>query len=173
MFEQFWIWFSRLLVEATNTNNNKKNNNDESKPTSRSVQDFVKQISQAKGGVVTMQVGSKDYLAESLQNEFADAAIDRFCDLPAVLDKWHQQGLAAVAPPPTTTTTTQPLSSTLDDDDNVDANDAPSNNVLQVFYPSTTPEQSTPRAKFCVHCGAQLPTEARFCSSCGKPQPTL
>lgn len=60
---------------------------------SRSVEQFVKEISGMK--VVKMEVGAADYLADSLQQEFADAAVDHFRDLGKVVSRWHEEGLSA------------------------------------------------------------------------------
>lgn len=43
--------------------------------------------------VVKMSVGAEDYLMSSIQQEFADAVIDDFSDLPNVLQKWHGQSM--------------------------------------------------------------------------------
>ena len=54
----------------------------------RSLDDLVKEISQME--VLEMEVGASDYLAQSLQSEFADAVIDRFADLRQIIADWHE-----------------------------------------------------------------------------------
>jgi len=56
---------------------------------SRTVQDLVKEVSQST--VVEMQVGAEDYLAQSLEAEFADAVVHQFADLRDVIYGWHEK----------------------------------------------------------------------------------
>ena len=77
------VWARELVLDKL-----KKAQNDlASTEPRRTVEDFVKQVSSQK--VVQMSVGAEDYLAESLQEEFADAMIDSFADLADVLVEWH------------------------------------------------------------------------------------
>ena len=153
------VWARELIKEKLAQQSEKTL--DASKETERSVQDFVKQLSAQK--VIQMQVGAEDYLAESLQSEFADAIIDSFDDLADVLITWHANGLEV-------------------GQKFVEANDS----ALEVFIPdgmnaaaspvtnaSTSSTKSTADTKFCVFCGEKLPRAAKFCSSCGEAQPAL
>lgn len=119
-----------------------------------SVEELVKRVSSQK--VVKMSVGAEDYLANSLQLDFADAVVDKFADLADILIAWHKEGQAAAQAP---------------SDNNM-------NSPLEVVYPtkpSASPATDTPSptTKFCVHCGTCLPAVAKFCSSCGENQPPL
>ncbi len=45
--------------------------------------------------------------------------------------------------------------------------------MIDVMAEATAPEAGGVATKFCVYCGARLPTAARFCSECGEKQPAL
>jgi len=62
---------------------------------SRTVEDLVKEVSEKKA--IRMQVGSDDYLTDSLHREFADAIVDSFGDLGSLLSGWHDNALDASA----------------------------------------------------------------------------
>lgn len=124
------------------------------KPT---VEDFVKKISDMKE--ITMIIGGGDYLASSLQKEFADSVIDSFADIHQVLENWHQEGLAKSVPAFTV------LVQTL-----VEETPDTSVDTLQLSQLSTTNSKETTvnESKFCTFCGTRLPITARFCVSCGE-----
>lgn len=107
--------------------------------------------------VVTMEVGASDYLANGLQQEFADAVVDRFSELSAVIKKWHDEAKeAAIELSETAAVTTA---------ENVQpATDAP---------PSVASGQQgskTAKTKFCMFCGESVPNAAKFCPHCGEKQ---
>jgi FMN phosphatase YigB (HAD superfamily) len=128
-------------------------------------------IIQPKDGIrpskFAMQVGSKDYLATCLQEEFADAIVDRFVDVRTVLLDWHLQGIQQ--------------QQQRNQNDMMNVNDAPTppmkpqtKNDQSVSAPQacivgveTTSDTST---KFCIFCGEKLPLIANFCSACGQKQ---
>ena len=113
---------------------------------SKSLSDFDKEISSQP--IVKIQIGSKDYLAESLEKEFADAIIDKFEDIAPLLTMWHEQGA------------TYSLQAQDSDARELDhqAEDLPDD---------PSPNKSR---KFCVACGHGLPFVAKFCASCGEKQ---
>jgi len=124
----------------------------------RTVQDFVKDISSEaeQEGIVKMQVGAEDYLAQSLEAEFADAAISRFAELELVLERWQQE-----------------LSQ---NDDNVATTAvAEESSILDLSTPPRPAEEEQPKTsaqelKYCISCGARILAKARFCSECGEAQ---
>lgn len=106
----------------------------------RTVQDLVKDVSGLK--VIEMAVGAEDYLAQSLQEEFADAVLDKFSDLRQVLFQWHQEGMGLE-----------------------------NYHVLALSPRDDRNSQTNPtRQKFCIFCGEKILEQARFCSFCGKGQ---
>lgn len=145
------VWTREFVKQKSPKASQKKSSSN------RSVQEFVQQVSSMK--VVTMQVGAEDYLANSLQEDFADTVIDSFADLADVLKEWHEAGLAETGTRGT---------SDLIADTNI--------NLLELYHPDNE-KVSRPTmdvdSKFCVHCSQRLPSVSKFCSSCGKPQPAL
>jgi FMN phosphatase YigB (HAD superfamily) len=124
---------------------------------SRTVEDLVKQVSEMK--VVKMEVGADDYLAASLHEEFADAVVDRFVELGPLLREWHSEGLHSNA------------------NDDKPSTAEVNGDGRQYRDNSSREEGSQPSlaklsgdAKFCIHCGAKLPSVAVFCSACGQKQ---
>jgi ribosomal protein L40E len=127
---------------------------------------LVKQVAEMK--VIRMQVGADDYLADSFQNEFADATVDRFQDLGNLLSGWNEEAVRLSKSRQDSVVAATTLS---DKDADVRAEQQPT--AIPV---STPPESniSAPKSKeetkFCLFCGTQLPAVATFCSSCGKKQ---
>ncbi|GKY96070.1 hypothetical protein MPSEU_000567200 [Mayamaea pseudoterrestris] len=119
----------------------------------KSVNELDEKIS-LQAPVVKMQIGSGDYLTETMQKEFADRIVDNFVDIVRVLTEWHEEGIA-------TSTSTTP--------------DADAGLGLQINDALTTPasemQADTPATeiKFCTVCGQKLLSHAKFCSSCGAP----
>lgn len=82
------VWARELVTDKVA----EANTNSKETAKTRSVEDLVKQVSSMK--TIEMQVGADDYLADSLQNEFADGIVDRFEDLGNLLQGWHEEALA-------------------------------------------------------------------------------
>ena len=79
------IWVKELVhgkVQKVDTSSLER-----SQEPQRTVEDLVKEVSSMK--VVEMEIGAEDFLAQSLQSEFADAVVDRFADLAEVIVEWH------------------------------------------------------------------------------------
>lgn len=53
----------------------------------RDLESFVKEVSSMD--VIEMQIGADDYLAESIQAEFADAIVDQFLDVANTIQQWQ------------------------------------------------------------------------------------
>jgi len=114
-----------------------------------------------KTGIIRMNMGADDYLAESVGSEFVDARIERIADLPDVLMQWQGEadafydvleGMVATAKedaaqPEEVVETPKSMGA------GIDLNDG-----------------GVAGKKFCIHCGNSLPATARFCSSCGQSQ---
>jgi FMN hydrolase / 5-amino-6-(5-phospho-D-ribitylamino)uracil phosphatase len=123
---------------------------------SRTVEDLVTQVSEMK--VVRMEIGTDDYLAASLHEEFADAIVDRFADLGPLLNQWHGEGLLTIANDDVPSA----------DEVNGDRQSLDDSSPLESSEPLLA--KSSNDAKFCIHCGAKLPAVAAFCSACGQKQ---
>jgi len=136
----------------------------------RTVEDFMKQVSGMK--VVRMEVGATDYLAESLREEFADAVIDTFAELPDVLMEWHTQGKLAATNINNDDDYTSPLEVFHPDGPLQTEEAVDSQTVIDPSSTSTTTKTAAD-TKFCVFCGERIPRAAKFCSSCGEKQPAL
>jgi FMN phosphatase YigB (HAD superfamily) len=129
----------------------------------RTVEDLVREVSEMK--VVRMEVGSDDYLAESVRREFADAVLDRFADLVPLLRSWHDEGLdhAGVAKETEAALRIESIDLPWTVDRSTDRPPPPESSL----HP---PGLSAPDTKFCIHCGEKLPAVAKFCSACGQKQ---
>ena len=57
---------------------------------SKLVEEFVKEVADMK--IIEMPVGADNYLADSIQREFADAVVDKFSTVASVLSEWHGDG---------------------------------------------------------------------------------
>jgi FMN phosphatase YigB (HAD superfamily) len=121
---------------------------DATKP--RTVEDLVQTVGGMK--VIEMSIGADDYLAESLQSEFADVIVDQFSDIPEILNQWQVEATR--------------LSS--DETRRMQVSESPllSNAATRTF----TEGKDGPKAKFCISCGEKLPAVAKFCSGCGERQ---
>mmetsp|Transcript_16026 Transcript_16026/g.20986 ORF Transcript_16026/g.20986 Transcript_16026/m.20986 type:complete len:496 (+) Transcript_16026:111-1598(+) len=130
----------------------------------RTVEDLVSDMSKEK--VVVMEIGSRDYLEESIRDDFADSTITKFEILSEIVSLWQREGMS-----------------------NEDANieNIEGSVALQTaedFYDVTLPDepqviegdgqkletQKEQEHKFCMFCGTKLPVVAKFCSSCGASQ---
>ena len=130
-------------------------------------EEFRKAMAEKK--VLSMIIGSDDYLLNGLQDEFADAIVDDFSLVAKVISSWHEEG----------------MQSTLSEANEVDLPDyfsivlpeekeevQPASPQEQGNASDTATAQVKPD-KFCVECGDKLPRAAKFCSSCGNKQPEL
>jgi FMN hydrolase / 5-amino-6-(5-phospho-D-ribitylamino)uracil phosphatase len=145
------IWSRELVLHKLPTAQTR----DTTPGQSKTLEEFDKDISSQD--IVRMQIGSDDYLRESLEREFADRIIDTFSELVPVLTEWHNDGLAnalgKVALPVNTVSVVE----------DVESRRAEGNSRLE-------PPTGSSATKFCLFCGSKLPVNARFCSSCGENQ---
>jgi len=124
-------------------------------PPKLSVDEFVKKISGMKE--IKMNIGGGDYLATSLQDEFADSIIDTFASLHQVLDNWHQSAAQKAVMSAATEEMVEPITNT--------ATRPPP--ARRLHEGNTKAEES----RFCMACGTKVPVSARFCFSCGEKMP--
>jgi len=143
----------------------------ESSQQERTVEQLVKEISELE--VVEMQVGADNYLATSLQEEFADAVTDTFQGIATVLRQWQHEATLARSPVSTSETTPSEESEELPE-------------YFELIQPDSSTQlesrevgakvvdgdaiSSDSKTKFCIHCGEKLPLVAKFCSACGEKQ---
>lgn len=148
----------------------------EANKTIKSLEEFEKEVSSQR--VIQMQIGTQDYLMESLETEFADAVVDRFDQLTGIISQWHQQGLtAAETSARATAGATAPQAMGTDAMAQQELSNqgqaAPgSRGFSNVEVGSTTSELAPKQLKFCISCGQQIPFIAKFCSACGEKQVT-
>ena len=135
----------------------------ESSKQKRTVEELVKEVSELE--VVEMQVGADNYLANSLQAEFADAVADEFQSVACILRQWQEEAVSAGS---------------------AIASEGPPESGLSEYFELIKPDKETETVasadsakakddsandtKFCIYCGAKLPVVAKFCSSCGEKQ---
>lgn len=81
------LWCRELIKKSQDTSN--ENTNEKRR---RTVQDLAKDI--AENGVLQMTIGSDDFLADSITNEFADAVTDSFSEVAIIVRRWHEEGLS-------------------------------------------------------------------------------
>ena len=110
--------------------------------------------------VVKMAVGADDYLSSSIEQEFADAIIDSFADLPSVLEESHDQSQQTVTPEPKEAPITAAVK-------------APAPAISADANANTDQDDLLSKTKFCVFCGNKIPMVAKFCSACSKEQPQV
>jgi FMN phosphatase YigB (HAD superfamily) len=127
------------------------------------VEDFVKKISGMKD--ITMTIGAMDYLANSMQQEFADSVIDTFASLHEVLHSWHDESSSMSVPEPIAVVGTEVE---ICEDEIIGIVSSPSQSAS-----SQPAGPSAEKTKFCMSCGTKLPITAKFCSSCGEPMPHM
>jgi hypothetical protein len=127
------------------------------------VEDFVKKISGMKD--ITMTIGAMDYLANSMQQEFADSVIDTFASLHKVLHSWHDESSSMSVPEPIAVVGTEVE---ICEDEIIGIVSSPSQSAS-----SQPAGPSAEKTKFCMSCGTKLPITAKFCSSCGEPMPHM
>lgn len=148
------VWAKELVLDKTDLTA------EASKAPKKSLEDFVKEVSEklADKNVLEMVVGAEDYLAESLESEFADATVTTFVGVADTILAWHERGASSTTAPATK-----------------DTQSAPPPPVAQISDEKASSEQATApisesSSKFCMACGAKLPITAKFCSSCGEKQ---
>jgi FMN phosphatase YigB (HAD superfamily) len=139
------IWCRELIMD--------KLAKEETKPEPKTnLEEFRKTVADQK--MLTMSIGTDDYLTTTLHNEFADAIVDDFCNVAAVVLSWHEEG--------TQLASTQNI---------VNETDLP--DYFSIVTPDDKPvNESAPEAKiggrdekanskFCVECGENLPRAAK------------
>lgn len=132
----------------------------------RTVEELVKEVAELE--VIEMQVGADNYLAASLEAEFADAVTDQFLDVATIVRQWQVEAAASA------------VDSAVAISNVSQASKLPENIVL---IPGRTdaetmvePETKLPASvvssdpKFCIHCGTKIPVVSKFCFSCGEKQ---
>jgi FMN phosphatase YigB (HAD superfamily) len=126
----------------------------------------------AEQEVVTMTIGTEDFLVTSIQKEFADVILDEFKDVSKILSQWNNEDHGSCVD-------VDMKSNTNKTDDVVDISE-----VFEIIVPdergisssssnATSDPPSTPalETKYCFMCGTKIPKIAKFCSSCGEQQP--
>jgi len=183
-----------LAVQYNATEKDKNNDGDDAKPAivspEKELLDFQEKINSQT--VVKMAVGADDYLFASIQQEFADAIIDNFADLPKVLQEWQDQSRRVPEQSATREEVYVPdeadlvrgwkpqaSSAKVASIDVKLSTAAPMTRKEQVYVPEEADlvkdltKNAPPATKFCVFCRAKLPTVAVFCSSCSQKQPEI
>jgi FMN phosphatase YigB (HAD superfamily) len=117
----------------------------------RTVEELMQVINEAK--IVEMPIGADNYLADSLQQEFADAMVDQLQDVADIIQIWQVNSLRAL----------KSATGNSDDFHLQTSQSAPSE-----LQPDESPP--TKAKKFCIACGTKLPMAAKFCASCGQKQ---
>jgi putative hydrolase of the HAD superfamily len=143
------IWAQELVQEKLVTIK------PQAQSSSKSVEDFVKEISEklAEEKVVKMCVGTEDYLAGSLQEDFADVSVASFEQIAETLIEWHRVSSLMIA------SETEVIT------------DGSEHDGLSLNRGLPIDESHPPQGrKFCLSCGLKLPPTAKFCSSCGEKQ---
>jgi FMN phosphatase YigB (HAD superfamily) len=132
----------------------------------KSMEAFVKEVADKK--VIEAEIGADDYLVDSLQKEFADAVVDNFADISAVLSAWQQSAMQKVNARKINGESIETEVET------VAVVEIPSVHQVPDADRNETPTNAeTETKKFCMHCGVKLPMTAKFCSVCGEKQPEM
>jgi FMN hydrolase / 5-amino-6-(5-phospho-D-ribitylamino)uracil phosphatase len=122
----------------------------------KSVEDLVQQISELK--VIEMQVGADTYLADSLQEEFADAITDDFKSIAAIVKAWQDDS------------STDSLALATGDYGQEEIVVGSSTSATVAPSDASSDSNTAASTKFCIYCGGKLPAVAKFCSTCGEKQ---
>ena len=148
------VWSRELVMDKLQQQSNEqaatKQSNDDTTNREERENLLMKKISEEK--IVKMTIGSEDFLADSIQSEFADAIVDEFLDVGRILQEWHEEGLASL------------------NRENYLENSESTEQVKDIPL-APDQEKQDGDMKFCVECGTKLPFQAKFCSSCGSKQP--
>jgi len=163
------VWCRELVMEKIHAQQEAASKSANSANNTRTVEELVKEVGETK--VLRMQVGSVDYLTDSLHREFADAIVDSFGDLGSLLNSWHEAALSNFASIDSTEEATAVVATDVPDEMPIVA--AGSRLTASEVATSTAEaiqEGPASSMKYCVFCGAKLPSVARFCSSCGEKQ---
>jgi hypothetical protein len=173
-FKMRTVWSRELIIGRSNNNNNNPADDEKSgssgrnpkgEKSSRTVGDLASDVAKSDG-VLTMAIGESEFLKESLQEEFCDAILDRFDDLGDLLLGWHEEGMMSGR----RTTGNDDMAEAVIVPE-IDAAISRSDDQRQTKEDSSLNTGSgQPSYKFCVFCGAKLPSAAKFCSSCGERQ---
>uniref|UniRef100_A0A6V2NPC6 Zinc-ribbon domain-containing protein n=1 Tax=Ditylum brightwellii TaxID=49249 RepID=A0A6V2NPC6_9STRA len=194
------VWARELVKKTTAdsvpvTTDNTSEEEEDEKP-KKDVQELIKELSEKK--VIEMYIGADDFLADSIERDFADAIVDEFRFVGDVVCAWHQEGLErSGGKRAEIQQNVKEMTNVVDSIDAISENDmAAIAEVLSVVVPddltnveveveeerqrSPSPPPSmvnspaisdANESKFCIHCGTKLPLVARFCSGCGEKQP--
>lgn len=129
--------------------------------------DFQKRIGEQK--VVKMAVGADEYLADTIQKDFADAVIDNFGHVADVLKEWNTQQKELM----------DEEAAPIETEQSANANQTPktmaetASTSLAANNESDNDDELMKKTKFCVFCGTKVPFVAIFCSNCSRKQPQM
>ena len=142
------IWTKELLVDKIPVHAESL----EKKPSPQCTVEELMQLVNEKN-VVEMPIGADNYLADALQQEFADAVVGQLRDVVGIIQQWQSDALP-----------TQKA-------DLMSIENAPLHKP-QIPPSSLQRDGSTSSTsmKFCIACGTKLPAVAKFCIACGEPQ---
>jgi FMN phosphatase YigB (HAD superfamily) len=175
------VWVREWITTNQQPSHNKHSN--DSKPDASSSEQELIEFQKRMNGqpIVTMAIGSDDYLAASIQREFADAIIENFEDLTSVLREWQDQSEAqrsATSQSQETIRGTSPSTSggvmgqETSSDVTIPTSAANGQEVTLEGRQSQSDDEAL-RTKFCIYCGAKIPFLAIYCPSCSKKQPAV
>lgn len=150
------IWCQELVKKEEETQQN------ESLKSSMSVEELVKKV--AENGVLKISVGADDYLAQSIESEFADATLSMFEQIGDTLINWQEM------PNYVTETTQAAVGSS--GSKVVSTVNSKLDTTVDHLKPSNEKgdESTAEKIKYCISCGTKLPMKAKFCSTCGEKQ---
>ena len=177
------VWTRELVLPEKDQTEKNNNTSDKSKMVkSKDVTEFVKELSRIE--TIKMNIGADDFLANSMEKEFADSVIFEFKQLYDVLKDWNNKA----------TSNQNKMSGKL----NVAEILANSNEEMRDIFDITLPDEGSKKVsnsvvpsniethpdvtleskgksdfKFCVYCGTKLTKVSNFCSSCGAKQPII
>lgn len=139
------IWARELVLDQLRKKQAEQQQQQQVPP--RDYEAFLRET--AGQAVIQMKaLGADDYLADGLEQDFADATVDTFVEVVDTIVQWHEEFLIEKE---TQLTQSKPAPTELADDG----------------ITMTVQDAGNPK-KFCIHCGEKLPQQAQFCSSCGK-----
>ena len=143
------IWMRELVLDTIQAKEKKEDNT----TSIGNLEDFVKRVSDSK--VLKMEIGADDYLANGLQQEFADAVVDQFTDISNVLTQWHTEAQMA-------------LGDRAESERDLEAPAATA--AAGHLEPRDRSPDQAKASKFCMFCGESIPKVAKFCPECGERQ---
>jgi FMN phosphatase YigB (HAD superfamily) len=132
----------------------------------RTVEELVKEVAELE--VIEMQVGADNYLADSLEAEFADAVTDQFRDIATIVRRWQVEAAAVAVDSAVAINNTSQESKLQDNIELIPGRtDAETMVEPETKAPTSVISSDT---KFCIHCGTKIPVISKFCFSCGEKQ---